>query len=789
VTRPLRSLLVAIAAVCTALPASAARPIVDLHKLDRYFALFAHDSDVPWRPTYVRLDTYSTAPVAFAVYQAQPGDVLTAGTTARPRAIDTSRLRPIATWTFTPPGGYKFQSNEVPVPLGDREGFFVVEVRRAGVGEQVWIDRTRVGLVSKENASGIALYGTDLGTGRPLPHMRVMFVVDRRFVTRYTDDRGIVRWDAHPRPVFAIAQWGESFAFLSFLPQSPLPRAVVAVGTDSAAVHAGDELHVVGYVRRIADGRIVAGSGRVAIDVRRGPHAVAHAEVPLDAAGAFTTAFRIPASAPAGDYAVLAQADGAVGGAAVHVEADAGGVALSVAAACGGTCDAQADLPVVIRALRDGRPAADLPIRLTVVRAPHAYLGIAPPPSPWGTSVWFTTTVRTDANGKARAAIPHPTDGLDSTYGIRVVSGGATASARITVTQAPVILHLEVDRERTTLDEPVGFSVRAVSAADGRPVRGGSATVRLVHGVSVQEQTVALDRDGTARGSFSDPELGTSLVIAAMHLADGRVAMDAGQVTVTPQAEAPPVERESGFVRVHLDRDLYRPGEAVAVEARCAGASGDALISDESALGDDLHVVALANGQARLRMIARDAPGDLAVGAAFVHDGAIAWNATPLTVDGPGRPVPMRAQLRGVVRPGADLPVVLVGAPIPGTIAVRIARGTPSGSALFDDLPALLLVGSTTTQTSAPAFPTWHPWVDSTGKHPSVLGFVSRGGPPQEVTLAQAETRPVFWRVEHVAAPETIVPVPRRSGDYTLSVLAMGDDGRVAAASIPLVVP
>ena len=44
--------------------APAERPIVDLHKLDAYFALFAGDSSVPWKPTSIRLDTYSSAPAA-----------------------------------------------------------------------------------------------------------------------------------------------------------------------------------------------------------------------------------------------------------------------------------------------------------------------------------------------------------------------------------------------------------------------------------------------------------------------------------------------------------------------------------------------------------------------------------------------------------------------------------------------------------------------------------------------------------------------------------------------------
>ena len=66
------------------------------------------------------------------------------------RDLDARSSAGRSRFNFTPPGGYQFQSNEVDVQLGSREGFFVVEARRGDVGEQVWINRTRVGLVSKE---------------------------------------------------------------------------------------------------------------------------------------------------------------------------------------------------------------------------------------------------------------------------------------------------------------------------------------------------------------------------------------------------------------------------------------------------------------------------------------------------------------------------------------------------------------------------------------------------------------------------------------------------------------
>ena len=266
-------------------PAYAARPLLDYHRLDASFALYARDSSVPWKPATVRLDTYTSAPVQFTVYRADIADVISAGANTRPRAIDTRRRKPAAQWTYTPPGGYRFQSNDVTVPLGNSEGFFVVEARRGNVGEQVWIDRTRIGLISKESPSGILVYGADLGTGRPLARMRVSFIAAGRFVDRLTDRSGIVAWSSLPRPVFALAQWGASTAFLSFLPQAPLPRAIVGVKTDSAVVHAGDVVHVVGFARSRAGSRLRPAGGSVSIVVRSMQGIVAQTSQRLDAAG------------------------------------------------------------------------------------------------------------------------------------------------------------------------------------------------------------------------------------------------------------------------------------------------------------------------------------------------------------------------------------------------------------------------------------------------------------------------------------------------------------------------
>ena len=771
--------LVAVVFVLVALNfsvAQAERPIVDLHRLDSYFELFAADSNVPWKPSAVRLDTYSSAPVAFSVYGVDPAGVLTAGANFSPRAIDVTRLRPLLSFTFTPPGGYQFQSNQVNVPLGNREGFFVVEARRGDVGEQVWINRTRVGLVCKQTPAGLLFYGADLGTGMPLVRMRVQFVVRNAFANALTDGEGVIRWSRSVRPVFALAQWGDSYAFLSLLPEAPVPSTIVGVRTDSAVVHAGAIVRVAGFARAHAEGLLRAQSGTVVVSLRNGDRTIATRHVSMDEAGAFSTSLAVPKNATAGDYTVLAQAGGGVGGATVHVDANAGTLSLEVTAACASACDARQDLPLRVHA-----SAPDVPVHVTVVRSPHVYVGEAPENAQWATTRWLDATVRTGKDGDATVLIPHPLDDLGSTYGVAVESGGATADTRIVVPTAGAAVHVSVERTEQSSASPLAFAVDA-ERLDGKPLAGAVVTVDLVHGNSQQRQEITLDDEGRAHGSFSSPELGTDLIFASVDR-DGR-AIDAAQVLIDPQAPSPADDGDDPNVRVSLDASIYHAGETVVAQGAAPSSQGDALLTFESALGVQYSVVRVADGRAGARFHAVDAAGDVRVGAVFVHDGAIEWSTAPVTLLAPGRAHVTSLDLTSDhLVAGSTAHVALAGTGERGTYVVRISLGTPSGSAVFSSAPALLAIGVTTTQNSAPGAATWHPWVDSTGNHAQVLGFVRRSQPPADESLAQAETRTLAWKVGRGGADGVAVVLPAVGGRYLLSVLDIADDGSVTAGS------
>ena len=248
---PLLALLVVVCTFFAPAGAYAARPLLDQHQWDASFALYARDTGVPWKPATIRLDTYSSAPVDFAAYQVDPAEVVVAGVGHAARLLDTSRLKPVVTWRFNPPSGYRFVSSDVTVPLGQRVGFFVIEARRGSIARQIWLDRTRIGIDARVSSRGTLLWAVDLGTGKPLANLRVSFLVGGALVERKTDGGGMILWRSSPAPRLALAQMGGDRAFLSFLPQAPSPPTVVGVRLASPVVRSGDAARVVGFARRL----------------------------------------------------------------------------------------------------------------------------------------------------------------------------------------------------------------------------------------------------------------------------------------------------------------------------------------------------------------------------------------------------------------------------------------------------------------------------------------------------------------------------------------------------------
>jgi hypothetical protein len=775
-------------------PAGAARPLLDSGKWDQYFALFARDTQVPWQPIAVRLDTYSGAPVDFAAYAVDPAEVIVAGAGAKPRALDVAHRTPVTRWRFTPPPGLQFESSDVAVPLQNREGFFVIEARRGDAVQQVWINLSRIGLVTKESPGGIALYGADLGTGRALAGMRITYLVNRAFVYAKTDGGGVSRMQTGngPRPRFALAEWGNSTAFVSFVPESPLPAAVVGVRVDRASVRAGDIVRVVGFARKRTGSEMRAASGVVRLALVAGGKPLASAQPKLDEAGAFAADLLVPASTRAGDVTVLASAAGASGGATLHVDA-AGDAVLRIAIACADACAPDAPIPLIVTAKRDGVPLADREVRVRVVRAPHVVApGTAADAPQWATTTVVDTTARTNAGGELHLAIAAPTDGLASTDGIVASSGGSTASARVVAPTAKIALDVRPAKDEIDIGEPAVVDVSGFDALSGAAAAGTPVTIAIQHGPNAQTLSAVLDADGRARVTFHDVTPGANIVTAEATV-EGKRAFDASGILVTPSAIGGAAVQGTSDAKLTLDRARYHVGDRITVGAALDGAAGDAFFTLEGARPFAEATTAIRAGSASTTFTVPDYAGDLAVGVTFVRDGAVVTATRTLVVDGPGhrRLTALHAD-KPVYAPGAIAAIGVDDGDLRGgaTVAIRLTAGQPARGAAFADAPGVLALTATTSQNPASADPAWHAWVaPASSTAGDVFGF-DRPRPQSaaDPALDAASPPALVWRIERLGGSTLNVQLPSEPGTFVLSILKISDDGDVGAASIPLTV-
>ena len=745
---------------------------------------------MPWKHIALRLDTYSGAGVDFAAYDVDPTDVLVAGANARARAIDTSHRRPIMRWRFTPPPGLTFASNDVDVPLLNHEGFVVIEARRGTAVQQVWLNLSRIGLITKASPAGSILYGADLGTGRALHAMRVTYLVGTHFAFDQTDAHGISHVPL--RASFAIAEWGKSKAFVSLFPQSPPPSAVISVRADRASARAGDGVRIVGFARRRGGNVYRPATGDVTLTVVASGKLLASTHAALDKAGAFSASLDLPAAAPAGDAAILATMAGASGGATIHIDGS-GDTVLSIVSACTTACAPDASIPLTVLARRAGAPAPGASISVRIVRSPH----VQPPDSTddapaWGVTTVVATTLQTDENGAARVSIPGPTDGLASTYGVSVASGPSTATANVVAPTARIALAVVPVSDAIDTSDPATIDVRGFDALDGTPARDLSVRVRVSHGPAIQDGTVTLGSDGRARVSFHDVALGMNLITAQADV-DGKHAIDVAAVTVAPRALGASVATASD-VKIALDHPRQKPNDRAGVTATLAGANGDALITMESLRGVGTAVVPTQNGVASAALTVPETIGALAVGAVFVRDGAMVDARLPLVIDGPGhqRVIALSGD-HATYAPGSTAQIAIADGDDRGdaTIAVRVSDRRAASGAAFDDLPGVLATSGTTTQNLASADPPWHTWVaPARSTAGDIFGFdrprQTAGGDTQ---IAVAAARVLSWHIDRTGGDMPIaVTVPRDPGRYVLSIVKITDDGDVGAASMALTV-
>ena len=177
--------------------------------------------------------------------------------------------------------------------------------------------------------------------------------------------------------------------------------------------------------------------------------------------------------------------------------------------------------------------------------------------------------------------------------------------------------------------------VRGFDVADGRPAAGQTVRLRLIHGPTVQEQTLTLDAEGRAHARFRNPVPGTNLLFAAAEV-DGKTALEVNAVTVAPQALLGP-RRAAQRRRPDRDRQAALRGRPAADRRGFAGRRRRRRLCSFEARGRWASDGGGRRRARRRRFTVPETVGEAAIGVAFVRDGALEY-ATRADRDRRARP-------------------------------------------------------------------------------------------------------------------------------------------------------
>ena len=308
----------------------------------------------------------------------------------------------------------------------------------------------------------------------------------------------------------------------------------------------------------------------------------------------------------------------------------------------------------------------------------------------------------------AHVAIPAPSDGLASTYGVVAASGPSTASAQPRrAERAHRARGRAGARPRSIASDPATIDVRGFDALDGSPAAGLSVHVTVSHGPTIQDQTVTLgrrrdgSRDVSRRRARHEPRVGASR--------RRRAATPLDVVGDHRRAERAHRRARAQQSRRRQDRDRSARGRSRAtrtgISASLAGAVGDALITMESVRGVTPAVVPVQNGAASTSLAVPETIGALH-GRRRVRPRRCArrrdrnrWSSTARVISARSRSAPTVRPTRR--RDSARITIADGDDRSDATLAVRVSDRRAAGGASFDDIPGVLASAGTTTQNLA----------------------------------------------------------------------------------------
>ncbi len=558
----------------------------------------------------------------------------------------------VATWREMLPPLRDPDTRRVPLEVTE-PGVYVVEAVSAPLRAYTIVMISDVGLVTKTSPGRVLVYAAHRKTGAPQPDCHVQVLADREVAaTVRTGADGVATAElsaAKPDSVVTVARCGVNVTASdpgAWALQGAARELVGYVYTDRPVYRPGHNVRIKGVLRWRTGSRLEPFGGQPAeITIADHNDKVLLRETrPVDAFGAVSTSFPVPASAALGYYSVTVAVgeDRASGTFEVQEyrkpEFDVTVTAPERFVIQGGRATATISAKYYF-----GQPVAQGAVTYAVHRQPYY--------SPWrwgegdddeGGGYWWggeqeselTTTL--DAQGTVTVSVPLSVDDKGRDYSIRIEARVTDASSRevssATTVHAPFgpfMVTASPDRYVYRAGASASTSVKALDYA-GAPQAGVAIQVtleRLVYEqgrweepkvTAVTSGSVHTDAEGRAAWSAILPAEAGAYRFRAVAQSDGRAIADTAELWVTGTAEA--VDGGDTYLELIADQRTYRPGDTARIVVRGGQVTAPVLVTKEGQQVSYYKVVPVSEADTIEVPIVEGDLGDTYVSVAFLTD-------------------------------------------------------------------------------------------------------------------------------------------------------------------------
>ena len=561
----------------------------------------------------------------------------------------------VASWRELLPPLREADTRRIPLDVKE-PGVYVVEAISAPLKAYTIVMVSDVGLVTKTSPGQILVYAAHRATGQPQSGCDIQTLVNNTVAaTGKTGDDGVAISTFtvdRPDSVVTVARCGNQVTASdpgNWALQSDAREMVGYIYTDKPVYRPGHTVRIKGVLRWRAQGQLLPFDGNeVELSITDSNDKVVRRETrPVDAFGAVSTSFTVPAGASLGYYTIKVAKGEAEASSSFQVQEYRKPEFEVIVTPAERFVTQGGRASVTINAkYYFGQPVARGSVKYAIHRqgfySPWRWGEVDDEEGGggyfWGGEQAEEQTAELDADGNATLAIPLELDENSRDYSIRIEARVTDASSREvsgnTVVHAPFgpfMVNASPDRYVYRAGSEASVSIKALDYLGAvRPnVTLQVALERLVYSqgrwsdptvTTITQGTATTDADGRASWTTTLPKDSTgSLQFKVVAQVDGRAIADTASLWVT-NASNTSYHEDNTYLELIADQRSYKPGDTARLVVKGGKVTAPVLVTKEGQSISYHKVVTVAGDEAIEVPVSEADLGDIYVNIVFLRD-------------------------------------------------------------------------------------------------------------------------------------------------------------------------